>query len=129
MRWRRGFAFSSLRPTSTVSAPAAARPSPIAPQSSPVPPMTTATLPEREKRAEADSGDFMGRASEKEKAGRGKRKSLLSSPFSPLPTMPRLLLEDNYTDVIGKAQRGLQITDEQLAGLAEVSRADLATTK
>jgi hydroxyacylglutathione hydrolase len=43
--------------------------------------------------------------------------------------MPRLMLEDNYTDVIGKAQRGLQITDEQLAGLAEVSRADLATTK
>ena len=43
--------------------------------------------------------------------------------------MPRLPLEDNFTDVIGKAQRGLRITDEQLAALAEVSRTDLAAVK
>jgi len=43
--------------------------------------------------------------------------------------MPRLLLEDNYTDVIGKAQRGLKISDEELSALAEVSRADLAAVK
>jgi glyoxylase-like metal-dependent hydrolase (beta-lactamase superfamily II) len=43
--------------------------------------------------------------------------------------MPRLPLEDNITDVIGKAQRGLKITDEELAALAEVSRADLAAVK
>jgi hydroxyacylglutathione hydrolase len=43
--------------------------------------------------------------------------------------MPRLTLEDNYTDVIGKAQRGLKISDEELAALAEVSLADLALVK
>ena len=43
--------------------------------------------------------------------------------------MPRLTLEDNYTDVIGKAQRGLKISDEELAALAEVTRADLAAVK
>ena len=43
--------------------------------------------------------------------------------------MPHLPLEDNYTDVIGKAQRGLKITDERLSAVAEVSLADLATVK
>jgi glyoxylase-like metal-dependent hydrolase (beta-lactamase superfamily II) len=43
--------------------------------------------------------------------------------------MSRVPLEDNFTDVIGKAQRGLRITDEQLAALAEVSRADLAAVR
>jgi glyoxylase-like metal-dependent hydrolase (beta-lactamase superfamily II) len=43
--------------------------------------------------------------------------------------MPRLPLEDNVTDVIGKAQRGLKIADEELAAQAEVSRADLAAVK
>jgi glyoxylase-like metal-dependent hydrolase (beta-lactamase superfamily II) len=43
--------------------------------------------------------------------------------------MPRLPLEDNYTDVIGKAQRGLQIGDPELAALAGVSAADLAAVK
>ncbi len=40
--------------------------------------------------------------------------------------MARLPLEDNFTDVIAKAQRGLKITDEQLAKRAEVSLEDLA---
>ena len=43
--------------------------------------------------------------------------------------MSRIPLEDNFTDVIGKAQRGLGITDEQLAARADVSPADLATVK
>jgi hydroxyacylglutathione hydrolase len=43
--------------------------------------------------------------------------------------MPRLPLEDNITDVIGKAQRGLKISNEELAARAEVSRADLAAVK
>jgi glyoxylase-like metal-dependent hydrolase (beta-lactamase superfamily II) len=43
--------------------------------------------------------------------------------------MPRIPLEDNFTDVIGKAQRGLKITDEDLAQRAEVSVADLTALK
>ena len=43
--------------------------------------------------------------------------------------MARLPLEDNFTDVIAKAQRGLKISDEQLAERAEVSLADLAAVK
>jgi hydroxyacylglutathione hydrolase len=43
--------------------------------------------------------------------------------------MARLPLEDNYTDVIGKAQRGLAVSDELLASRAEVSAADLAAVK
>jgi glyoxylase-like metal-dependent hydrolase (beta-lactamase superfamily II) len=38
-------------------------------------------------------------------------------------------LEDNFNDVIGKAQRGLKITDEQLAQKAGVSAADVARVK
>ena len=38
-------------------------------------------------------------------------------------------LEDNFTDVVGKAQRGLQINDEQLASKAGVSAADIARVK
>lgn len=41
----------------------------------------------------------------------------------------RIPLEDNFTDVIGKAQRGLGIDDARLASLAEVSAADLAAVK
>lgn len=41
----------------------------------------------------------------------------------------RIPLEDNFTDVIGKAQRGLHITDETLASRAEVSLEDLQTVK
>lgn len=41
----------------------------------------------------------------------------------------RIPLEDNYTDVIGKAQRGLGMDDAKLAELAEVSAADLAAVK
>jgi hydroxyacylglutathione hydrolase len=43
--------------------------------------------------------------------------------------MARLPLEDNFTDIIGKAQRGLQLTDEKLAERAEVSLEDLAAVK
>jgi glyoxylase-like metal-dependent hydrolase (beta-lactamase superfamily II) len=43
--------------------------------------------------------------------------------------MARLPLEDNFTDVIAKAQRGLKITDEQLALRAEVSMEDLVAVK
>ena len=43
--------------------------------------------------------------------------------------MAHIPLEDNYTDVIGKAQRGLKVTDAQLAQRAEVSLADLAAVK
>lgn len=43
--------------------------------------------------------------------------------------MARLPLEDNFTDVIAKAQRGLKITDEQLAARSEISVADLAAVK
>jgi glyoxylase-like metal-dependent hydrolase (beta-lactamase superfamily II) len=43
--------------------------------------------------------------------------------------MSRIPLEDNFTDVIGKAQRGLGVTDAQLAARADVSPADLAAVK
>ena len=43
--------------------------------------------------------------------------------------MARIPLEDNFTDVIGKAQRGLRISDSDLAARAEVSLADLAAVK
>ena len=43
--------------------------------------------------------------------------------------MPRIPLEDNYTDVLAKAQRGLKLTDAQIAARAEVSPADLAALK
>ena len=39
--------------------------------------------------------------------------------------MARIPLEDNFDDVINKAQRGLQIPDEELAQRADVSLADL----
>src|SRR5262249_46047418 len=37
--------------------------------------------------------------------------------------------EDNFDDVINKAQRGLKVSDEQLANLAGVSAADLKAVK
>lgn len=43
--------------------------------------------------------------------------------------MARIPLEDNFTDIIGKAQRGLQISDEDLAVRAEVSVPDLTALK
>ena len=43
--------------------------------------------------------------------------------------MPRIPLEDNFNDVINKAQRGLQIADADLAARAEVSAADLAAVQ
>lgn len=43
--------------------------------------------------------------------------------------MARIPIEDNFNDVINKAQRGLQITDERLAQRAGISLADLAAVK
>ncbi len=43
--------------------------------------------------------------------------------------MPRIPIEDNFDDVINKTQRGLHITDEELASRAEVSAEDLAAVK
>jgi hydroxyacylglutathione hydrolase len=43
--------------------------------------------------------------------------------------MARIPLEDNFTDVINKAQRGLNIPDADLAKRAEVSLEDLAAVK
>jgi len=43
--------------------------------------------------------------------------------------MARIPLEDNFNDVINKAQRGLRITDADLARRADVSLDDLAAIK
>ena len=43
--------------------------------------------------------------------------------------MARIPLEDNFNDVINKTQRGLQITDADLALRAEVTAEDLAALK
>ena len=43
--------------------------------------------------------------------------------------MPRIPIEDNFADVIGKAQRGLGVSDEDLCKRAEVSLEDLHAVK
>jgi glyoxylase-like metal-dependent hydrolase (beta-lactamase superfamily II) len=43
--------------------------------------------------------------------------------------MARIPLEDNFNDIVNKAQRGLKITDEDLAHRAEVSLTDLTAVK
>lgn len=43
--------------------------------------------------------------------------------------MARIPLEDNFDDVINKTQRGLKMSDTDLASRAEVSAADLAAVK
>ncbi len=43
--------------------------------------------------------------------------------------MARIPLEDNFNDVINKTQRGLKISDAELAQRADVSPADLAAVK
>lgn len=43
--------------------------------------------------------------------------------------MARIPLEDNFTDIIGKAQRGWKISDAELAQRAEISLEDLAALK
>jgi hydroxyacylglutathione hydrolase len=43
--------------------------------------------------------------------------------------MARIPIEDNFTDIISKAQRGLGISDKELCKLAEVSAEDLAAVK
>jgi hydroxyacylglutathione hydrolase len=41
----------------------------------------------------------------------------------------RIPLEDNFNDVLGKAQRGLQLSDEQLAHTAAVTVSDITRVK
>lgn len=43
--------------------------------------------------------------------------------------MARIPLEDNFTDIIGKAQRGLKLTDAQLSQQSAVSPAQLQAVK
>jgi glyoxylase-like metal-dependent hydrolase (beta-lactamase superfamily II) len=43
--------------------------------------------------------------------------------------MPRIPLEDYFTDIIGKAQRGLKLTDAALADKAGVTAEELAAVK
>lgn len=43
--------------------------------------------------------------------------------------MPRIPLEDNFSDVLGKAQRGLQLDDAQLAAKAGIKPEELAALK
>ncbi len=43
--------------------------------------------------------------------------------------MAKIPLEDSFSDIIGKAQRGLKISDAELAKLAEVSVSDLKLVK
>ncbi len=43
--------------------------------------------------------------------------------------MPRIPLEDNFTDIIGKAQRGLQLTDDALAAAANLPLDQLQAVK
>ncbi|MBL9214066.1 MAG: MBL fold metallo-hydrolase [Opitutaceae bacterium] len=43
--------------------------------------------------------------------------------------MPRIPLEDNFTDVINKTQRGLQLSDADLAARAGVTAAELQAVK
>src|SRR5215208_6556638 len=45
------------------------------------------------------------------------------------PSMARIPLEDNFNDVINKAQRGWKFSDADLAQRAEVSLEDLAAVK
>ena len=43
--------------------------------------------------------------------------------------MKKIPLEDNFTDVLGKAQRGHQLSDDQLAAKAGISVADVQSVK
>ena len=43
--------------------------------------------------------------------------------------MPLIPIEDNFNDVIAKAQRGYGISDVELAARAEISPEDLAAVK
>jgi hydroxyacylglutathione hydrolase len=46
-----------------------------------------------------------------------------------VPSMSRIPLEDDFNDVINKAQRGLKLSDEQLAAKAGVSLEELTAVK
>ena len=43
--------------------------------------------------------------------------------------MPRIPLEDNFTDVIGKAQRGQELSDTALAEKAGITAEELKAVK
>lgn len=43
--------------------------------------------------------------------------------------MARIPIEDNFNDIVSKAQRGLKISDGELAQRAQISEADLAALK
>src|SRR5438034_3916334 len=43
--------------------------------------------------------------------------------------MAKIPLEDNFTDIIGKAQRGLKLTDEQISQRAGVAVAEFQAAK
>jgi len=43
--------------------------------------------------------------------------------------MVTIPLEDNFTDIVGKAQRGLKLSDDQLAAKADISIEDVARVK
>jgi len=43
--------------------------------------------------------------------------------------MPRIPIEDNFSDVIAKAQRGLRVADAELCALAEITPEDLQAVK
>lgn len=49
--------------------------------------------------------------------------------FPTMAFMPRIPLEDNFTDVIAKVQRGLKIDDASLAARAGIPPSDLAALK
>lgn len=58
---------------------------------------------------------------------RGRLAGSCRGAFSPV--MPHIPLEDDFNDVINKAQRGLGISDEELLKRAEVSAEDLTAVK
>src|SRR5205085_11856067 len=56
-------------------------------------------------------------------------KSILTSGPALLASRPMIPLEDSFSDVIGKAQRGVKLSDDQLCTRATISSAELARAK
>jgi glyoxylase-like metal-dependent hydrolase (beta-lactamase superfamily II) len=60
----------------------------------------------------------------------GKSNALAATRFPDIrDVMPRIPLEDNVSDILGKAQRGLKLTDTQLAARARITGAELRAIK
>src|SRR5262245_6204669 len=57
------------------------------------------------------------------------RKSFLTQQLVLLASRAVIPLEDNFSDVIGKAQRGLNLNDDQLATQAAITVSDLNRLK